>query len=273
MDNTICIYHGNCADGFTAAWAVWKAGAAKEFYAGTYQDPPPDVTGKHVVMVDFSYKRSVLLKMAQEASHILILDHHKSAESDLIDLPDNVTVIFDMNRSGAMMAWEYFHDQPPGSLVKHVQDRDLWRFDMEQTRAFQANLFSYEYTFDNWEMINDICADDCKYWLFIAQGEAIERKHFKDIKELIDAAATRGVIAGYNVPILNAPYFFSSDAGHIMAEGEPFAACYWDTPDGRVYSLRSSSNGVDVSEVAAQFGGGGHKNAAGYRITQPTEEG
>lgn len=261
-----CIYHANCADGFTAAWAVWLAHPDTEFHEGKFGEDAPECTGRDVVLVDFSYKRPELLKMAAEANSILILDHHKSAEKELVDLPDNVTAVFDMDRSGAMMAWEHYHPgKRPSDLVVHVQDRDLWLFKREQTRAFHANLFSYEYTFENWDMVNDLCADDYKYRMFVAEGEAIERKHFKDIKELIRTAATRSVIAGHDVPTLNCPYFFCSDAGHIMCEGEPFAACYWDTPIGRTYSLRSNNQGMDVSAIAAKFGGGGHRNAAGFR--------
>ena len=263
----LCIYHGNCADGFTAAWAVRKKHPGTEFHPGIYGQEPPACTGRDVIMVDFSYKRPVLLEIAKQAKTVLILDHHKSAEADLVDLPENVTIHFDMDRSGAMMAWEYFHpDTNPSFLIRHVQDRDLWRFSMEQTRAFQANLFSMEYTFENWDMVDDLCADDYKYWSFIGAGEAIERKHFKDIKELIKVAATRSTIAGFDVPTLNAPYFFSSDAGHIMAEKEPFAACYWDTAEGRTFSLRSEEGGQDVSEIAVLFGGGGHKHAAGFQL-------
>lgn len=262
-----CIYHANCADGFTAAWAVWRAHPDTEFHAGIYGEAPPDCTAHDVVMVDFSYKRDALLEIAAVANSVLILDHHKSAESELIDLPDNITAIFDMERSGAMMAWNHYHpDYPAGDLIIHVQDRDLWQFKREQTRAFQANLFSMEYTFENWDRVNSICADDYKYHQFVAEGEAIERKHFKDVAELIRVAASRSVIAGFDVPTLNAPYFFSSDAGHDMGQGEPFAACYWDTPKGRVFSLRSEDGGEDVSLVAAKFGGGGHKHAAGFTL-------
>ena len=95
----ICIYHGNCADGFGAAWVVRKALGDIEFFAGKYQEPPPDVTGKNVVMVDFSYKRPVLLEMAEKANSILIIDHHKTAIEDLIDLPSNVITKFDMGHS------------------------------------------------------------------------------------------------------------------------------------------------------------------------------
>lgn len=264
----LCIYHANCADGFTAAWAVWKKHPDTEFVPGFYGKEPPDCTGRDVVMVDFSYKRGVLLEIAAVANSVLILDHHKSAQADLVDLPDNVTTVFDMARSGAMMAWQHYHpDETPSDLVVHVQDRDLWLFKRAQTRAFQANLFSLEYTFENWDRVHLDCSDDFRYQMFVAEGEAIERKHFKDIKELIRTAASRGVIGGVEVPILNCPYFYSSDAGHQMCQGEAFAACYYDTATHRVFSLRSTEQGgSDVSVIAAKFGGGGHKHAAGFRV-------
>ncbi len=128
----ICIYHGNCADGFGAAWTVRKALGEIEFYAASYQEPPPDVTGKDVVMVDFSYKRQVLLEMSEKARSILILDHHKTAAEDLVDLPENVIAKFDMSRSGAMLAWDHFFPgESPPPLLLHIEDRDLWRFALQ----------------------------------------------------------------------------------------------------------------------------------------------
>ncbi len=73
-------------------------------------------------------------------------------------------------------------------------------------------------------------------------------------------------IGGWDVPVANLPYTMSSDAGHRLAQGEPFAACYWDTPNGRVFSLRSTDDGLDVSAIAKQYGGGGHEHAAGFRL-------
>lgn len=259
---TLCIYHGNCADGFGAAWAVRQAIPEADFYPATYQAPPPDVTDKRVVMVDFSYKRPVLLDMAAQAESILILDHHKSAAEELVDLPANVVAVFDMERSGAMMAWQHFFpDVPAPRLIEHIQDRDLWRFALPGTREIQANVFSYPYDFGVWDrlMTSDV-------ELLRGEGAAIERKHHKDIAELVTVTKRRMVIGGFDVPVANLPYTLSSDAGHLMAQDEPFAACYWDTPDGRVFSLRSSDAGQDVSAVAKTFGGGGHRNAAGFQV-------
>jgi oligoribonuclease NrnB/cAMP/cGMP phosphodiesterase (DHH superfamily) len=151
---SMCIYHGNCADGFGAAWVVRKALGEIDFHPGKYQEPPPDVTGKDVVMVDFSYKRPVLLEMAEKANSILILDHHKTAAEDLLDLPANVTAKFDMGRSGAMLTWEHFFPgEAPPPLLLHIEDRDLWRFALQNTRQIQANVFSFPYDFQVWDTL------------------------------------------------------------------------------------------------------------------------
>lgn len=296
MSRPLCIYHGNCADGFTAAWVVRRALGDIDFHAGVYQDPPPDVKGRDVILVDFSYKRPVLEEMADTASSILVLDHHKTAAADLEsankagrdwqqhltnvyqDRCENVTrslyALFDMNRSGAGIAWDFFFTgEPRPALINHVEDRDLWRFALPGTRQIQAGVFSYPYTFDLYDawMAGDEIARRNALKDLEADGKAIERKHFKDIDELIKVVTRRFVIGGHSVPIANLPYTLTSDAGHKLAQDESFAGCYWDTPEGRCFSLRSTDTGKDVSEIAKQYGGGGHRNASGFRVSYDHE--
>lgn len=258
----LCIYHGNCADGFTSAWVIHQALLGEcDFHAGVYQQEPPDVLNRDVFLVDFSYKRPVIEEMRKRANSILILDHHKTAEADLRDL-HGVEVVFDMNRSGARITWDHcFPGKPPPQTLLHVEDRDLWRFALPGTREIQANIFSYPYEFDVWTRL--MSEDPQK---LIDEGKAIERKHFKDIHELLGVTTRRMVIGGHNVPIANLPYIHVSDAAHELAKGEAFAGCYWDTPKGRVFGLRSNDAGLDVSEIAKQYGGGGHRNAAGFTV-------
>lgn len=275
MSELICIYHGNCADGFGAAYAVWKKyGGGCTYHPGKYGEAPPDVTGMAVIMVDFSYKRDVILQMAEKADSILILDHHKTAEADLAFTEDDfkegdpcpVEVTFDMEKSGAVLAWEHFHpDTKVPRLLQHVQDRDLWRFALEGTKEIQAAVFSYNYEFVVWDDLVNRC--ERNGYDLIDEGTAIMRKQMKDICEFLAAAEHTMVVAGHRVPALNAPYFWSSEAGHIMCEGAAFAVCYWRTADGWTFSLRSHDDGLDVSEIALQYGGGGHRNAAGFQVT------
>ncbi len=264
----LCIYHGNCLDGFGAAWAVRNAlGENVEFYKGIFQQPPPEVNGVDVILVDFSYKKEVLENMLETAASITILDHHISAEEDLSALlkSGKIKGRFDMNKSGAMLAWLWFNpDQHPPELIKHIQDRDLWQFKLNGTREINAALSSYPYDFKVWDKL--MASDKHELESLKRDGEAIERKLQKDIKELIASGVRRMIIAGYDVPVLNVSSAYVSDAGHIMSVGEPFAACYWDHPDGRSFSLRSSEDGIDVDAVAKKYGGGGHKKAAGFTV-------
>jgi len=265
MTKKICIYHGNCADGFTAAWVVRKAlGEEVEFYPGVYQTPPPDVTGADVYIVDFAYKRPVMEEIIAKANSVTHIDHHQTAIKDCEGLEKYMTTLYspENTASGAMLTWMFFFpDQDVPQIIKHVDDRDRWQFKIPFTKEIQASIFSYEYTFENWDMLME--ADMQR---LIAEGTAIDRKHLKDIRELIGVMKKRMNIGGYNVPVCNLPYTMSSEAGHIMAINEPFAACYYDKPEGREFSLRSSKEGIDVSAIAVQYGGGGHFHAAGFRV-------
>jgi oligoribonuclease NrnB/cAMP/cGMP phosphodiesterase (DHH superfamily) len=266
MSTPIVIYHSPCQDGFTAAWAVWRAHPDWEFFPGKHGDPPPDVTGRSVFMVDFSYKRPAILEMAKQATDITILDHHKTAEADLVDLPSNVFVDFNMDKSGARLAWEHFHaSELVPELVKYVEDRDLWRFSYLETKPLSAYIFSFDYSFVVWDQIFRIMDEDVHRDEAEKQGNAILRKQEKDTKELLQNKF-RTNIAGWDVPVCNLPYTFSSDAGNILAQGEPFGATFYLDEGYAYFSLRSTEEGIDVSQIAVEFGGGGHKHAAGFKV-------
>ena len=258
----ICIYHANCTDGFAAAWVVYRTFEDVEFFPASYGENPPDVTGKNVIIVDFSYKRPVLMEMAAKAETILIIDHHKSAQEDLIDLPANVTAIFDMNHSGAVLTWMSLQKTMSYPwLLRHIEDRDLWRFRLAGTREIHALLTSYPFSFELW---NNFMGDSRQK--LADRGEDILRKQRKDIADIIKETRRRMIIDGVEVNVVNIPPMWSSDAGHILGAGEPFAATYYDSKDSRVFSLRSAENGYDVSAIAKKYGGGGHKHAAGFKM-------
>ena len=271
----LVIYHGNCADGFSAAWCFWrKYGNGADYVAGVYQQAPPDVTGRDVYLVDFSYKRAVVEGMLKNARNVCLIDHHKTAIEDLHPLfmqdswagePKQLAHFTDLNRSGATLAWDYlFPGEARPLLLGHVEDRDLWRFKLAGTREIQAFVFSHEYTFEQWDRL--MSADQVELLKMTAAGAAIERKHHKDVAELVSVCKRRMTIAGHDVPVASLPYTLVSDAAHLMAQGEAFAACYWDTAEGRTFGLRATDDGMDVSEVAKQYGGGGHAKAAGFKV-------
>ncbi len=286
MSKVFCIYHGACDDGFGAAWVVRRALGEEnvEFYPGVYQKTPPDVSDRDVLMVDFSYKRSVLDEMFRTANSLLILDHHKTAQEDLADFKppfgagwklhlDNVYqdtcencsqpyALFDMARSGAGITWDFFFAvQSRPAFINYLEDRDLWRKQLPGGDEFTIALRSYPQDFPTWDGLMARGATS-----LVDEGHSIQRYYRLRVEEM-KRSAYEAQLGGSSCWISNAPYFAASEvAGELAERGRDFGACYFESSGGRwQYSLRSRGD-FDVSTIARQFGGGGHKNAAGFSV-------
>ena len=268
----LCIYHGHCADGFAAAWVVrtfydTQPDCDVEFYPAKYDDDIPRIDpaeDRHVLIVDFSYPVEQMERLALVASSVTVLDHHKTAQAALEPLLANGTIQgeFDMTRSGAMMTWNHFFPgEDPPALLTHVQDRDLWEFNYHNTRAIMAAVFSYDFTFENWDGLMSELPSRLE-----REGLAIDRANLKMIRDHIKLNAYSAIIGYVRVPVVNCPGAWASDAGHIMGANQPFAASYTEVDGYRKYSLRSQPGCMDVSKIAEQYGGGGHKHAAGFTV-------
>lgn len=258
----VCIYHANCLDGIAAAWVVWDYYRTKgeniTLFPGLYGKPlPPDLKGKKVVIVDFSYKRADIEWLLANTD-LTLLDHHKTAKDDLAGLVD-----IDMNYSGAVLAWRHFHPGVPvPTELEFVQDNDLHKFMFTHTRAWVAAAFSYPRTVEAFdELVNHRNRDE-----LITEGKALLRNQATGIRE-ISKSARPFSIDGVKGVVVNANYMFSADIGTLHEKDYEFVACYRDELEHRVYSLRSAKEtGADVSAIAETFGGGGHTNAASFKI-------
>ena len=295
----VVIYHDPCDDGFAAAWAAFRRYGDEVLYVpSNYGAPPPDVTGKHILIVDFSYKRGALRTMAQSAASIVILDHHITAQEELApfavdacgraflsaddvagmleDLAElgapPVLAYFDQERSGARLAWRFCHGETETpDLIRYVEDRDLWRFHIPGTRAISLWIRTHPYDFDVWTSIAAQLADEKLGGEIMQQASAIETYYDQRIADMAMQAYWSDV-GGFKVPTVNCPRVFASDVAHALLRQFPNAhfAATWNERDGhRGFSLRSEDSRVDVAAIAATFGGGGHRNAAGFAIKVP----
>jgi len=255
MCQTYVLYHDNCPDGFTAWWVAKRAIPEAVGLPVSYGQPIPTIPdGSKVFILDFSFPRLELEALAVRCT-VEVHDHHKTAQADLERLP---YANFDMNQSGAQLAWARFNNGiPVPELVDYVEDRDLWKWQLPDSREVNANIGSYEKTLENWDFL-------CNQHPHVhaEQGRAILRYQQQLVNEHIKQA-TKEMIDGHEVPSVNGTCLMS-EIGNVLAQGQPFSAVYVDTPQGRKYSLRSTDAGLDVSEIAKHFGGGGHRNAAGF---------
>jgi hypothetical protein len=285
MTPDLCIYHGGCADGFTAAWAIWRRWPYIIFKPATYGDEIPSPllsAGKHIVIVDFSYPLAALEELGERAASVTVLDHHKTAEEALRrynwagPFPDDrrgILARFDMEKSGARLAWEFaFGDEPAPMLVDYAEDRDLWRFQLPRSRDVNLVVSSSRFDMGEWEMLERRLGTEPGFQSVANEGAAIHRKQLQDITSILGVTRRQMKIGGQLVPTANLPHVLASEAGNMLAKDVPFAATYFDNAAGRrVFSLRSTAGGLDVSEIAKRYGGGGHRNAAGFSMPRGWE--
>ena len=299
----LVIYHANCADGFGAAFAAWLSlGDEAEYKPCAYGDKDfthpfdirENVDGRDVYILDFSFPRETMDHIFANASRVVWFDHHASAFEMWCDYPflkgnhhcdvryqgRHHTELND-NKSGAMLAWEFFH---PGTevpmLIQHIDDYDRWAFAIEGTKAFNKALWSYApWSFEQWET-NFLPFDDsveyhAPYNSFIEQGTAILRANDQNVQAVVKGSAracalNTAPMSGAGLPGLaaNCPPHLTSDVGHELAtQSGTFGLCWHLGKEGTMAKCSLRSNGgYDVSAIAKVFGGGGHRNAAGFEV-------
>jgi hypothetical protein len=271
MKDKCVIYHANCPDGFTGAWLLWRAFGddGVQYCPANYGDDPPDVVGKDVYIVDFSYPRDVLQDMHSKAASLHVWDHHKTAEKNCQGL-DFCT--FDMDRCGSRLLFETcIRDNFPGTwwhdktrdFVQYIDDNDRGVRALPNTDEVRAAYCATPFSFPQW---GALVAKGIGEW--VRMGRQILDYQQLCIDQHAPTATWRRLWGyDYKVPIVNLTFkhIISPLLGEL-AEHAPFAAAFWFDGKQWTFSLRSREGGTDVSEVARGFGGGGHKNAAGFRV-------
>ena len=263
MAKIMILYHAGCPDGFGAAWSFYqKYGSGATYVPVFHNCKPPNVKGCSVFIVDFCYPEPIMREIARDAASIVVLDHHKTAEKACADLK---YCHFDMHQSGAVLAWKYlFKDIPVPALIQHVQDRDLWTWAIPNSKEILSVVDSYDRSFANWDNLNNkIGMIYSSGWYQMVESGRDILKYKNSIIKTVVSNAHKVNILGDEVIAVNSSCF-QSEIGNILSEGADYAAVYFFDGYRYRFSLRSKENGIDVSEVALEFGGGGHRNAAGF---------
>lgn len=277
----LIISHAHCPDGMTAAYIAHLRYPEAEILMMDHGMNPPyaEVEGKDVLVLDFSWKREETIRLSKLANSFRVLDHHKTAEAELDGLD---FAVFDMNRSGAGLAWDYLFgkDAPADDWstweglpcfrvrpywVDYVEDRDLWRFKHYESKAVNAFIMTHEYTLDGWKKMTETSLENA-----ILKGLAVSLQVDHYVREAVKNAqhgVWNDIDLSYSVAILNVPYLNCSEIGNILAQDSDVSITWFERADGKTqFSLRSIGD-IDVSVLAKRYGGGGHLNAAGFQLS------
>lgn len=275
LKDIVVIYHADCRDGFGAAYAAWKKFGEDVSYIplkAHVNEIPEGLTDKEIYIVDFSFTKDVLQTLLDTNKSVLVIDHHISAKDDVTAFPDN---IFNNDHSGAVLAWQHFHpDTAVPELLKYVEDVDLWRFALPESREFNTALGQYKMDFVVWdELITDLQNTD-KLINFIAKGALLAKFEDKLVAHMM-TRKERVLFEGHEVWALNTSEYVSILGNNLAEcnlaeEQEPIGIVYYHTDNMVKISLRSIGDS-DVAAIAHKYGGGGHKNAAGISVTSFAE--
>jgi len=255
------IYHADCTDGFGAAYAAWKClGNRAEYHACKHGTLPPSVKGKNVVILDFSFDNATTKKMIADADSLLVIDHHKSA---MVELHDITNTHFDMTKSGAILSWEFFHPgKEPPKFIRYIQDRDLWKWELEYSKEFSAAFDMVPFEFEEFEKFEDdsVFDDACKRGSYILA-------YSKTVVKKVCEKASHRKMNGKVVLVVNASHWMSEIGARLAPDCDFAVIWYWDHEEKHTkVSLRAFHDAVDMSEISKKYGGGGHKKAAGFQL-------
>lgn len=266
------VYHGYCADGYSAALlskiALLGAGCEVSLFPAKHGTPPHPAVVKHdgIVVVDFCYPADVMQNLMEAVGeeHFLCLDHHFSAAKVIEGKP---WAVFDTGRAGVQLAWDhFFEDRPYPKVVEWIADRDLWKWEFKESRAFNRTLSQEPWVEQRWLAI--LNAPDSELKEMVRRGQILD-DYIMGISASLAKKASPLMLHGTEGWSVEAPGMFASDVGSLVnQERGGFAAIWQVASAGQVLDvhLRSASDDFNVAFMAEQFGGGGHKRAAGFRI-------
>ena len=314
----LVIYHANCTDGFCAAFAAWlKLGDKAEYIPMSYNQALPEQlhspVGLELYILDFSFRRDQMDTFFKYAKRVVWLDHHKTAFEMWLDSlaysvldsnevlvdsspgvdqvkeayrnTDKMYVRLHADKSGAMLAWEYFHPyKEVPILIQHIDDRDRWQFKLDGSREIHAALTSLKpWTFEQWDRIlaetsyraNDGTGIDALY----RDGAVLLRAHKQQVKSALKQARPCAImwfdgevdghpaVSVFSGLAANAPFDLASTLGHELSKKSGTFGLVWSMAgDGQIHCSLRSNGDYDVSTIAKAFGGGGHRNAAGFSV-------
>jgi hypothetical protein len=269
----LVLYHGRgCPDGFAAALAAWL------FYEGRAEllgldhgdiksvADLPALEGRAVYILDFAFSPEIMREIDARAAKLVMLDHHKSAAEQLTGFACRCGVVhFDMAKSGAHLAWEFFQPQRPlPELVRFVEDRDIWTWQYPESPAFLAALDMEPFEFTRWAEI--AAFTPAQLADFMARGHAMDEKFSKLAADIAEGAQPI-TFNGQQGLMVNAPGVFHSLVGEILSKKSGTFALIWTAGKGGVVKVGlRSQRGYDCIPLADSMGGGGHAQACGFRL-------
>lgn len=264
--HTVVLYHDKCPDGFGAAYAAWKKfGDTAEYIPVKHgSDIPEKMEGREIFFVDFCYEKEKMETLRGIAESVTVLDHHASTREIVTSFPG----VFDENRSGATIAWSFFHpDTQTPELLTILEDGDLYRYQLPETRDIFSYLEVYPSHFEKWDELAHILTNETQRKELLTKA-ATYSEYFELLGHVCVEGAKLVSFEGFECYFANSHPSISMKSyvgNQLCKKLPPIALVVSAHPEGFGVSIRGDGS-VDVSLIALKYGGGGHPSASGFFI-------
>lgn len=264
--NILLISHGNCSDGFGAAWAVWKNCNEKyniEYKFMLHNDKIniKETEGKAILFTDFVFDYPTMLNLSH-TNPILIIDHHIDAKNELENFPN---AHFDITQAASVLTWKNISSEPVPPLLKFVEDRDLQKYKLPFHSEVLLVLSTVKHSFEEWDDFNDRLNNDIGD--VIDNGRVLKKQYKKYLSDILRHTQDVNIL-GNKGKVVNASWDFASDAAEELAKSADFGMSWFAEKDGTIRTSWRSTPGsnLKVNWLAGLYGGGGHEHSAGAPI-------
>ncbi len=265
----VVFYHAGCPDGFSGAWVARKKFGDKADYIELRFDESIDLDNKEIYFIDIVPKPEILEGVISKNKSVVVIDHHKSNEPTMALLKN---FKFEIAKSGAVLAWEYFFpDKPVPLLLSYVQDVDIWTLKLPSSSEVASYVDSIKQDFDTWDKLVANMDDPNARDEIIKNGKLLNGYKDGIIERLIEHDAQMVEFEGIRTLVVNSP-ILGSLIGHALTKKLPPIGIIWSESRKEVHVSIRSDRSVDVSLLAEKYGGGGHKGAAGFRLPLGAEK-
>lgn len=296
--NKIC-YHSrgkfiDCLDGLASAWVALQVYPEAELLPCYYGDFPEKLDqnpvfepSDRVLVVDFNFHPDILQHYEKLGVSFTIIDHHKetqklyseyftgSLSSRIQRSANNSTFVYDINEAGCTLTWLwFFRNEPVPVFLKYVKDRDIWSKSLPFSEAVHEGIKALKSNkgwwhtfglFNNWVNLTEQEFLDLTIPLGAPRLEAKNKKILRLIKkDGFKPVSFHGYYAALFALKTSHTSIYSDIADYIYTNFPEFDLVILSFPNSNKYSLRCAKGKVDLTVIAAKYGGGGHEEASSF---------
>jgi len=281
------IYHKNCLDGFMSLVIC------KKFLKSITPLPDvpsamsiPDVKNKDIFIVDVAYKPEIIKEIIKLAKSVVMIDHHITHHEEISNIKNSkFNYIYSTDhQSAALLTWNYFSKENPPISVEYISDNDTGTWKYKETLNFISAL-NVKYPIDEknikkWFKL----FTDTEVKKLVIKGRAYveynnyltesKSNHYATMKfpseEILKIYPKLAKSANmYTIAIHNGSCPTTTLLGNFILKKTKCDICFIYTYNiiDDVYIISMRSKNIDVSNIAKQFGGGGHQEAAAFKYS------